>query len=203
MDKRIAITEAIYILHPNIEDIFKSRVSKGSKITLEAFITTISKEEYNLAIDLGSNAASISKLLKVLFLNKGTSSIKPCTYLLSLYDLKWCWHCKEVKTYEEFNRNKSNRLGLNTYCKVCHGKTTKVTQPARQSTYRCNKLLRTPFWANIEEIKQFYINCPEGYHVDHIIPLKGKLVSGLHCIDNLQYLLAEENIQKSNSFTVE
>ena len=56
----------------------------------------------------------------------------------------------------------------------------------------------TPKWADLNAIREFYYNCPEGYHVDHIIPLNGKNVSGLHCIENLQYLPAVENLRKSN-----
>lgn len=48
-------------------------------------------------------------------------------------------------------------------------------------------------------IEQIYYNCPPGYHVDHIIPLsKG----GTHCLENLRYMLASENVRKSNNIDI-
>ena len=65
---------------------------------------------------------------------------------------------------------------------------------------RASTLQRTPSWANLDKIKEIYRTCPEGYHVDHIVPLQGELVSWLHVEYNLQHLPASENIAKSNKF---
>lgn len=59
---------------------------------------------------------------------------------------------------------------------------------------------QTPKWANLTTIEKFYFNCPEGMTVDHKIPLRGKLVSGLHIRNNLRYLTNSENASKGNRF---
>lgn len=74
--------------------------------------------------------------------------------------------------------------------------------------YRASKLARTPKWlskAQLTEIKAFYTMATEleavfpwKQHVDHIIPLQGDEVSGLHVPWNLQIIPASWNISKGN-----
>jgi len=63
---------------------------------------------------------------------------------------------------------------------------------------RAAKLNATPVWADLGEILDIYESCPVGHHVDHIIPLQGKNVCGLHVEYNLQHMLAKDNLAKSN-----
>ncbi len=63
------------------------------------------------------------------------------------------------------------------------------------------KLKRTPKWANLKEITNFYKGCPKGLQVDHIIPLQGDNISGLHVLNNLQFLTPSENASKGNKWT--
>ena len=59
----------------------------------------------------------------------------------------------------------------------------------------------TPSWANKGAISAIYKEAAErGMHVDHIVPLKGKNVSGLHVEYNLQLLDPLENRRKGNTY---
>lgn len=67
---------------------------------------------------------------------------------------------------------------------------------------------RVPLWANKKEIEKIYRQCriiskSTGFehHVDHVIPLKGENVSGLHVETNLQIISATENLSKKNKFS--
>lgn len=75
---------------------------------------------------------------------------------------------------------------------------------------RVVKLQRTPTWADQKQILSVYRQAKQitdatgvQHHVDHIYPLQGKLVSGLHVENNLQVIPWLENIVKRNKFEVE
>jgi hypothetical protein len=137
-------------------------------------------------------------------------------YLLSIIEHKYCGTCNTIKPFNDFPKDKGNSLGIASQCSACRsvaqqGQYQKYYDKhqesyarnygkirERQNQYKGERALRIPPWSQKELIEQFYENCPEGYQVDHIIPLKGKEVSGLHVIENLQYLTAEENLSKSN-----
>lgn len=77
------------------------------------------------------------------------------------------------------------------------------------SSRRTAKLKRTPKWADFGRIQMYYnvcaffneVNGYIKYHVDHIVPMQGKTVSGLHVHNNLQVILAEDNLKKHNSWS--
>ena len=76
------------------------------------------------------------------------------------------------------------------------------------SVRRAAKIQRTVSWANLDAIRAIYTECSalnslhgkRTYHVDHIIPLQGSMVSGLHVESNLQIVLAIDNLTKSNKY---
>ena len=138
--------------------------------------------------------------------------------------MKHCNSCGELKYLTEFSKKSCSKDDHDTQCKYCKSqyqrkyRSTEAGKIASRKGYhlwrinnleykaykeakrRSNKLKAIPKWANLDKIKEIYETCPEGYHVDHIIPLKGKNVCGLHVENNLRHLPAEENIRKGNKY---
>lgn len=121
--------------------------------------------------------------------------------------------CKECRRLEHIQYRKQNVVKFKEYEKArnkagAFKNRDKVKKLACSSKYRSCKINATPTWLtedHYSEILDFYIICKMfriytgvEYHVDHIIPLRGSLVCGLHVPWNLQILTSTENISKNN-----
>lgn len=72
---------------------------------------------------------------------------------------------------------------------------------AAKSAYKRRCRVQMPLWADKSAIKEIYKQASQrSLTVDHIIPLKGKTVCGLHVESNLQLLTKSENSSKHNKF---
>lgn len=110
----------------------------------------------------------------------------------SEYDKQWQKQNKDKKAKNYKNWQVNNRAKVNSY----------------NSYRRALELQATPSW--LTESQKLHIECRyslaamfsnntgEPYHVDHVIPLNGKTVCGLHVPWNLQVITAAENLSKSN-----
>ena len=65
---------------------------------------------------------------------------------------------------------------------------------------RAQQLRATPLWADLGAIQVFYERRPEGADVDHIVPLVGGSVCGLHVLENLRYLTRSENARRPRKY---
>mgnify|MGYP001765439423 CR=1 FL=1 len=78
------------------------------------------------------------------------------------------------------------------------------TRPARRAAtaaYRAALIQATPAWADQFEITNVYVEAEYfQMEVDHIVPLRGKLVCGLHVPENLQLLTRAANAGKGSKF---
>lgn len=108
---------------------------------------------------------------------------------------------KQRSYYEE---TKERRRELSSLWR----KTNPHKRAAQQAKRRGKKLNATPDWLTqdmLDEIEYKYFLARdlsqitgEPHHVDHIVPLQGDDICGLHVPWNLQVLTAKDNLRKSN-----
>lgn len=109
-----------------------------------------------------------------------------------LYQKDYYINNSQTSKQRQSNYKKQNRA-------ICNSNNAK---------YKADKKLATPKWLtkfDLDYIRHIYIQAIElenldgiKRHVDHIIPIRGKTVSGLHVPWNLEIITAEENIKKGN-----
>ena len=142
-------------------------------------------------------------------------------------ETKKCTSCNEDLDLLSFGKNKKTKDGLQSICKTFTNSLVKAWRVsnldkaracskkwrsehkeydvAKTAKRKALKLSATPKWADKNKIKTEYALaqwCTDvmgtPYHVDHIVPLKGKTVCGLHVEANLCVIPAADNISKSN-----
>ncbi len=117
-----------------------------------------------------------------------------------------CKACTKVKTNNRYSsrpeehRSRKRKSYINNI----------VTERERSAKKRSSRLLRVPLWFSewdeflysvmVEEAISLEKLTGYKWHVDHILPLQGELVSGLHIANNFQLLPATVNLKKSNTY---
>lgn len=72
---------------------------------------------------------------------------------------------------------------------------------ARNRKYQLSKRNAVPKWFDADKVASIYADARKyGLHVDHIVPIRSKLVCGLHVHTNLEALPEVINKSKSNKY---
>ena len=116
------------------------------------------------------------------------------------------WTKANPEKHEKYRNSDARRESTNASIRK-HYLNNKVYYIAKDAKRRALKLLATTVWGQ-ENVEDFYhrakelerLNSEIKYHVDHIVPLVGKNVCGLHNHFNLQILTEEENKRKGNTW---
>lgn len=145
---------------------------------------------------------------------------------------KTCRTCGCSNPVLDYSKDKNCIDGHSNVCRTCRRaqmRAYKARNAERLKTYHCSyrkdntgqfvaygvarrtgEKLATPAWANLQDVNKIYAEAKrleklDGVkrHVDHIVPIKHKLVCGLHVEHNLQILTASENVKKSNRFEIQ
>ena len=130
----------------------------------------------------------------------------------------WCVSCDHLATNKWLTENRDthnerqkdwafkNKEQKGTKSRE-YAKSNRDKENARTAKRRASKISATPHWSDVAAISDFYaaaisfrMYTGQEYHVDHIVPLQGKTVCGLHVPANLQILASSENLSKQHRY---
>lgn len=152
-------------------------------------------------------------------IGRKASYLKHCEKVKATTALYRNAHKEDITQYfKEFNKTPTRRhylkkhfASLREHYALAHKEwcsRNRSLRNAAQGKIRAKRLMRVPVWlteTHCAQIEIFYDAASRlskelgiAFHVDHIVPLNGKNVSGLHVPWNLQVLPADENLTKSN-----
>lgn len=104
---------------------------------------------------------------------------------------------KGRETYRRYWQSEKGRKLLQVYWQSQKGKSiSRANAAVRRHLIRAQSIKESYY----EEIRKWYAECPIGFEVDHIIPIKHDDVCGLHVPWNFQYLTKTDNASKNNYF---
>tara|TARA_R110000744_G_scaffold256708_1_gene372211 strand:+ start:174 stop:782 length:609 start_codon:yes stop_codon:yes gene_type:complete len=188
----------------NIEVKFLKRISTKS-----------AKQLFNVGYKYCPSCEDIKKIHKFSPKSSG-SRLKSGHCISCVMKKRSCRERKDYKGYKDSHReyarknylkNKNKVLKLNEEWKGNNPEKYKVIQRKGTAKRRAAKLKASPKWADQSKISLIYKKAYEfskllgvRMEVDHVIPLQGKNVCGLHIWENLQLLEKTVNIKKSNHF---
>jgi hypothetical protein len=123
----------------------------------------------------------------------------------------------EIQRMKNYRKRPDSYLKSSAYRKIkaAHNQEygtrpyVRVILNAKASKHRAQKIRTSKFELNSDGniLKLFKLSNKKtketgrDYHIDHIVPLQGRLVSGFHVAGNLRVILAETNLSKKNHYT--
>lgn len=118
-----------------------------------------------------------------------------------------CNECRNVRERQRWAERDDESRRLHQDRSRKWRKENKGAARAQHARYLATRDQRTPSWADLDAIKAIYKDCQTinkitdtRHEVDHIVPLRGELVCGLHTANNLQIIPAVENASKGNTW---
>lgn len=158
--------------------------------------------------------ADIKQYMASYYLNNRESVLKRCNEYRKRDDVMerererqkmyYAARSAEIQDKRRQAMTPERRDRFNEYLKQ-HYSENKAHYQAKVGKRRASKLLATAGWADFDAIKRIYLMAEKisketgvKHHVDHVVPLQGKTVCGLHVEYNLQIIPARQNLSKAN-----